>query len=300
VKPGLLLLPFTVSALAACGSDRTVELGPLPDIKLEQASKAGGQALAMDLPIVAVREYKSALTRAYERDDANAIADNAYNLGLAQMRVGNPKEAIATVRQAQAELGRRRVTIPPELSLVLAASSYRAGDPAGAAAAAQLVVGSNSRDPDTMSRAWFILGLVAADQGDGAILAQAIAVLKPSKVADLEADRLELQGRAALLADRPGDAIGNFEGCAVNRQQALDYRGMTRALAQAGAAALRADRRADAAVYFLRAGRSALLQGDQTLSSTLLKQADELARQTSQDSVVDEITRLRREVPARS
>jgi tetratricopeptide (TPR) repeat protein len=290
------VLPLVAAlGLSACGGGSSADPAPPPDIKLEQASKAGGQALAMDAPTVAVREYKAALTRAYERDDVNAIADNAYNLGLAQMRAGNPKEAIATVRRAETELGRRRAPIPAEMSLVLAAASYRAGDLAGAATAAQEAVGRAAGDPDTVNRAWFIRGLVAADQNDGATLARAIAALKPSKNADLEADRFELQGRAALLDNRPGDAIGDFERAAAHRQQALDYRGMARALADAGEAAIRADRRAEAAVYYLRAGRSALLQGDAATGSPLLKRAAELAQQTGQNSILEEIARLRRE-----
>ena len=76
----------------------------------------------------------------------------------------------------------------------------------------------------------------------------------PAKQADLEADRQELQGRAALLANRPADALALFEQSAGNRQQALDYRGMARALSFAGDAALRSNRTAEAADFFLRAG----------------------------------------------
>jgi tetratricopeptide (TPR) repeat protein len=289
------LMQLAALVLGACGGGDKADPGPPPDIKLEQASKAGGQALAMGVPSVAVREYKAALTRAYERDDVNAIADNAYNLGLAQMRSGNSKEAIATVRQAETELGRRRVPVPAELSLVLAAASYRAGDLTAAAAAAQQAIGRSASDPDTASRSWFIRGLVAADQSDGAMLAQAIAALKPSKNADLEADRQELLGRAALLRGQADGAIAEFERSAAYRQQALDYRGMTRSLAFAGEAAVRADRRGEAAVYYLRAGRSALLQGDTAGSAPLLTRSAELAKQTGQDSIVDEIARLRRE-----
>ena len=111
-----------------------------------------------------------------------------------------------------------------------AAAAYRNGDLGGATAAAQEALSRPAKDPDTVPRAWFIRGLVAADQGNGAALDQAIAALPASKQADLEADRQELQGRAALLAARPADALALFEQSAGNRQQALDYRGMARAL----------------------------------------------------------------------
>jgi hypothetical protein len=284
---------LSLLALAACGGGAPADPGPPPDVKLDQANKAGTQALSMDLPSVAVRQYKVALSRAYERDDAGAIGDVAYNLALAQMKAGDSKGAIATAREARGELTRRRAAVPPELILVLAAASYRSGDLGGAASAAQEVLDSGSKDPDAVRRAWFIRGLVAADRSDTAGLAQAIAALPPTKQADLEADRQELQGRAALAANDSA-ALSLFEQSASNRQQALDYRGMARALSLAGDAALRSGRTADAADLFLRAGRSALLQGDTATATPLLKRAEDLGKQTGQTGIVEEVVRLRK------
>lgn len=283
-------------ALAACGGGGgPVDTGPPPDVKLDQANKAGTQALSMDLPSLAVRQYKVALARAYERDDAGAIGDVAYNLALAQMKAGDPKGAVATVRETRAELDRRRAAVPPELILVQAAAAYRSGDLGAAAGAAQEVLDRGPKDPDVVRRAWFIRGLVAADRSDAAGLAQSIAALAPpTKQADLEADRQELQGRAALLANDPAAALSLFEQSATNRQQALDYRGMARALSLAGDAALRSGRAADAADLFLRAGRSALLQGDTATATPLLKRAEDLGKQTGQTGIVEEVTRLRK------
>jgi tetratricopeptide (TPR) repeat protein len=290
----LTVVALALVALGACGGGSPVDPGRPPDKVLDQSNRAGTQALSVDMPSLAVREYKVALTRAYERDDAGAIGDVAYNLALAQMKSGDSKAALATVREARAELDRRRVAIPAELFLVQAAASYRSGDLGGAAAAAQEALDRPAKDPDTAPRAWFIRGLVAADRGDGAALNQAIAALPPAKQADLQADRLELQGRAALLDNRPADALALFEQSAANRQQALDYRGMARALSFAGGSALRANRAADAADLFLRAGRSSLLQGDTATALPLLKQADDLARQTAQAGIVEEVARLRK------
>jgi predicted small lipoprotein YifL len=286
---------LSVLALAACGGGGPVDPGPPPDVKLDQANNAGTQALSMDLPSLAVRQYKVALSRAYERDDSGAIGDVAYNLALAQMKAGDSKGAIATAREARAELDRRRAAVPPELILVQAAASYRSGDLIAAASTAQEVLDRGARDPDVVRRAWFIRGLVAADRSDAAGLAQAIAALAaPTKQADLEADRQELQGRAALLANDSAGALSLFEQSASNRQQALDYRGMARALSLAGDAALRSGRAADAADLFLRAGRSALLQGDAATATPLLKRAEDLGKQTGQTGIVEEVTRLRK------
>lgn len=286
--------------LAACGGGAPADTGPPPDSRLDIANKAGTQALSMDMPVQAVRQYKLALARAYERDDAEAIADTAYNLALAQMRAGDPKEALRTALEARAELDRRRVPVPAELALVQSAAAYRAGDLGAAASAAQQVLELKTRDPDTVPRAWFIRGLVAAERGDGATLAQAIAAVPPSKQADIEADRQELMGRAALLAGQSAEALVAFERSAANRQQALDYRGMARVLAMAGEASLRLNRTSDAAVFFLRAGRTNLLQGDIAAATPLLKRAEDLAKQTSQTDVIEEIARLRKAAAERA
>ena len=295
-----LLPPLAALALAACGGGSPADPGPPPDARLDQANRAGTQALSMDMPSLAVRQYTTALQRAYERDDAGAIADVSYNLALAQMRAGDAKAAIATVRDAQRDLERRRAPVPAELFLVLAAASYRAGDLAAADSAAQETLGRASSDSDTAPRARFIRGLVAAQRGDGAALAQAIAALPPSKQADLQADREELEGRAALLGNRPAEALALLQRAAANRQQALDYRGMARALASAADAAQRSGQAAEAADLLLRAGRSALLQGDAATALPLLRRTEEAARQTGQVGIVDEVARLRRTAAERT
>jgi tetratricopeptide (TPR) repeat protein len=160
-----VLSPLAALALAACGGG-PVDTGPPTDVKLDQANRAGTQALSVDMPSLAVREYKVALARAYERDDAGAIADVAYNLALAQMKSGDSKAALATLRDARADLDRRHVPIPAELFLVEAAASYRIGDYVGASAAAQQALDRQAKDPDTVPRAWFIRGLVAGGGRD--------------------------------------------------------------------------------------------------------------------------------------
>jgi predicted ATPase len=74
---------------------------------------------------------------------------------------------------------------------------------------------------------------------------------------------------------------------------------MARTLARAGEACVQLNRTADAANYFLRAGRSALLQGDVAQAQPLLKRAEELAVASSQTGIVDEVARLRKEAAAK-
>jgi len=285
------------SALVGCGG-KAKDDGPPVDAKLEQANTAGTQALSVDLPAVAVRQYKLALARAYERDDSAAIGDVGSNLALAQMRTGDSKAALATVRETRAELGRRHAEVPPELILVQAAASYRNGDAAGAESAAAEALDRAPVGSDIARRAWFIRGMVAAERGDGAALSKAIAALPPAsagaaKQGALAGDRPELVGRAALLDGRAAEAQAAFEQAAAERRETLDYRGMARALALAGEAALKAGRTGDAAAFFLRAGHSTLLQGDKPAARVLLKRAEDLARASGDSRTAGEAARLR-------
>ena len=236
------------------------------------------------------------MSRAYERDDAGAIADVAYNLALAQMKAGDAKAALATVRDAR---GRARAAARRDARR--SSSWCRRRPPIAAAisaappAAAQEVLDRPAKDPDTVPRAWFIRGLVAADRrrrrgprpGDRRPPAQpSRPISKPTARSCRAAPRCS--------ANRPAEALALFEQSAGNRQQALDYRGMARALSFAGDAALRSNRAADAADFFLRAGRSSLLQGDTATALPLLKRAEDLARQTAQTGIVEEVARLRK------
>src|SRR5262249_20664179 len=137
-----------------------------PDVQLDQANRAGSQALAMDVPTLAVRQYKTALQRAYERDDATAIGDVSYNLALAQMKAGDSKAALATTRDARTNLERRGAPVPAELFLVQAAAAYRLGDYSAADTGAQETLAAPAKDADAAARAWFIRGLVAAHRAD--------------------------------------------------------------------------------------------------------------------------------------
>ena len=293
-RVALLLLAL---GLAACGGGEG-EQGPPPDLRLDQANKAGTVALANNNPTEAVRQYRQALSRAYERDDAEAIGDTGYNLAVAQLREGAVQDAARTVRETRAELERRKLQPPAELVLVQAAIAYRLGARDEALAAADEVLARPALAPETASRAWYMHGAVLADRGDAAGLARTIAALPPSSQPDPEADRLELTGRAAMLSGATAQAIPVFEQAADQRRLALDYRGMARALSFAADATLRSGRTADAAVLYLRAGRSAQLQGDVAGSRTLLDKAGELARQAGASDVLGEIDRVKREAAA--
>lgn len=281
-------------ALAGCGGSSTPEPEPASDRRLEQANQAGTRALSLNQTAEAIRQYRVALARAYERDDAQAIGDVGYNLAVAQLRAAATQDAARTARETRAELERRKLVPPADLLLVQAAIAYRAGAQDEALATVQELLG-RSPDAETATRAWYIRGAVMADRGDAAGLAQAIAAIPASAQPDQEGDRLELIGRAAMLSGATDDAVQNLDRAADQRRIALDYRGMARALGLAGDASLKLGRTNEAAVYYLRGGRSALLQGDTSNGRRLLDRAGELARQTGDRGITGEIERIRKE-----
>ena len=296
LRAAAFALPFF---LAACGGGPPADEGPPPDKRLEQANQAGTRALALNRPADAIKQYRAALAVAYERDDATAIGDVGYNLAVAQLRSGAAADAARTARETRAELERRRQGPPVELILVQAAAAYRLGAADEALAATGEVL-ARTPSPEVATRAQYIRGAVLADRGDAQGLAQALAAIPPSTKPDQEGDRLELSGRVAMLSGATEQAARDFEQAADQRRLALDYRGMARALSLAGDAVLREGRAAAAAILFLRAGRSALLQGDTATGRTLLDRADQLARQSGAADVRAEIERVRKASAARS
>ncbi len=299
-RPRVWFAAAAAMVLVACGGRDTKDKGPPPDLRIDQANRAGTRALALNLTGEAIRQYREALARAYERDDASAIGDVGYNLAVALLRAGDVKEAQRVVRETRTELERRRAGVPAELVLVQAAAAWRLGDSQGAFAATAEILERPATEPDTAARARYIRGVILAERGDLQGVRDAAAALPAAGQADIEADRQELLGRVALLERRPAEALGAFEQSAQRRQEALDYRGMARALTLAAEATQAMDRRADAAVLFLRAGRSLILQGDAAAGLARLKRAEELARQAGSSDVVAEVARLRRAAAERS
>lgn len=264
-----------------------------PDPTLARHARTAMLAWQQDRPGQAADLFREALRRAHARDDIEAIADIAASLAAAELRLGHAEAARDTAAAARAEVARRGATVPAELPLAEAAARWRLGDAAGALALARMITAGEAG-----ARARFIEGLVAADARDAAALAAARAALPPSALPDLAADRLELDGRAALLA---GDAAGAAEallGAAGLRREARNYPGMARALALAAEAATRQGRPAEAADLWLRAGRSAAADGDARSAARWLDQAARAARQAGAADVLAAATAERRRIEA--
>ena len=243
--------------LAACSSSPQP---PPVDETLSGFGHAGDIAIGLEKPKQAAEQYRLALGRARERDDAAAIADAGFNLATAQLRDNQPTAALATAQQIRAELARRGRT-DAGLDLVTATGLFRAGR----LEEADRWAGRLNGTTPVANRARFLRGLIADERGDRAALAGA----ETAMTAEADAgDRAELQAR---FRRDPALALA----AADLRRNALDYRGMARALALA--AKFTPDQ-ARAADLYLRAGRSAAAQRDTEQARAWLLQARRKAR----------------------
>jgi tetratricopeptide (TPR) repeat protein len=256
--------------LAACGGGAPPPATPV-DETLQRETRAGRLAYELERSDEAVARYRAALTRAQERDDLGDIGDLGYNLSVAELRDNHPENALADARQTRAELERRGATPPPALLLVEATALYRLGAAAEAEGIAARVASYN--DGDAAARATFLRGLIADEHGDAQGLVTAATALSSSTTPSLEADAAELGARLALRRNDFAGAQQEATRAAALRRDSLDYRGMARALALAGEATRRTGNNAGAADLFLRAGRSALAQGDKPSARSWLQES---------------------------
>ena len=251
---GLLLL----CTLVGCSS---APPPPAPtDLQMHQAARVGQADLSLGRPHEAVEQFRAALRRAEMRDDLSEIVDYGYNLAVAELEDNQPDAALTTVRRIKRELVRRNAPIIPGLTLLEATALYRTGSRAEADTLAASIEASSERD--VTLQACFLRGLIADDNNDIAGLESALGCLTAAPNDADAANILELSARISL---RRGDAAAAERAAtdAANlRRTSRDYRGMARALALAGAAAMQGGSATTAASFYMRAGRSAGAQGD--------------------------------------
>jgi hypothetical protein len=291
------LLVVVGLGLSGCGmlgglfGGGTQEPKAAADEQLESARRNAALAFEQGRFDQAQQLYRQALDRAMTRDDGILIGDIGYNLAVTELRRGADAASLAMAQASASELRRRGLPIFAELLLVEAAAFYRLEQiPAAEVAAASVAAG----DDNAARRARFLLGLIAADRGDGAALALQIAALGEPSTSEWRADRAELEGRAAALRGDPDAAIPAFAAAAEFRREALDYPSMARALAAAGEAAGRRGDAASAADFYLRAGRSVLIGDLRTRSAEgWLSEAERFARAAGDGAILEAVARLR-------
>jgi tetratricopeptide (TPR) repeat protein len=130
--------------------------------------------------------------------------------------------------------------------------------------------------------------LIASKQGDTGQLRTAITALGQPEDPRLRADRQELIGHLAMTELSWNVAIEAFDRAAKLRREALDYRAMVRVLALAGQASEAAGHAKAASIRYLRAGRSAVLQGLFDDARKWLNQAVQIADTAGEAQVARE------------
>jgi tetratricopeptide (TPR) repeat protein len=258
-----LLLAVAVLILGSCGSSPVVQKGPVADQDLERFNRAAQQAFDIGKLQQAAAFYRKALERAYIGDDSGAIIDAQYNLAVCLMKLQSYQEALEVVRQAKAKMARAGQSNSADFLLLEATILQHTGNSEQAwNITDQILATTPPASSIIQSRTHFLRGLIANQRGDMVKLREAIVSLAKPKEFQLRADRWELLGYLAMAENNWAEAVEAFDEAAKLRQEVLDYRSMVRVLALAGEASERAGHAKAAAVRYLRAGRSAALQGD--------------------------------------
>jgi tetratricopeptide (TPR) repeat protein len=267
------------------------------DEEFALTSRAAGTAFGKGAYARAADLYRQALARAYARDDRGAIVDTQCNLAVVLLRLGALEEARAVVDDAKAELARAEQAVPAHLLLLEATTMYRTGQMAAAwDISEQLLAGATEAESGVIAKTQFLRGLLAAERGDEEHLRESIAAIEKANDPALRADHAELRGYLAMAERHWEEAVQAFDTTAALRRESLDYVSMTRALARAGDASERRGHQRAAAVYYLRAGRSASQLGRRPEAVRWLIRAQVLARQAGDtrtlQAVLDHLARL--------
>ncbi|PWC53805.1 hypothetical protein [Azospirillum sp. TSO22-1] len=281
--------------LGGCGGGPkgTPDTGGIEDAETVSVLETARHAFLAGRYDQATTVYTRALDRAYRLDDVAAIAVAGQELALSELRRGKAADAAAVAARSRSELLRRGRSVPTALTLVEATAHYRLGDAQKTRQLAREITES-SKDVLVTARATYLIGLIAADQGDRTALQDAIEKLPASEEPELAADRLALTGRLASLDGDVGTALAAFTAEEKLRRANGDEVGVARALESAARAAESGGRLAEAADLYFRAGRSASLAGPVgSGAAALLRRAEHLARRTGQPGLAAEAGRLR-------
>jgi len=277
-----------------CGGSRQVKTDvPGSDREFDRNSRMARVAFENGQISQAIEGYKRALARAYITDDLNAIVDTRYNLAVCHLRKGNYAAALENVERAREELLTAGLPVSADLLLVQAVAFYHEGPPGRAWQISEEILSVQpAPSPGTVSRTHFLRGRMAADRGDTEQLRLEITGLGEPSIPGLQADRLELIGRLAMLDGRWDDAVTALDQAARLRAANRNYRTMATVLATAAQASERAHRPEDAAYRYLRAARSAALSGETERATVWLQESVRLADLAGAESLLLEARRF--------
>ena len=299
--PGIISVLMTVAVLtlSGCGSSPPKQKGPAPDQVLERFNSAARQAFDQGRFKQAANFYRKALERAYERDDSTAILDARYNLAVCLLNLQSYNEALDVVRRAKTEMAIADHGKSVDFLLLEATILHRGGDLNAAWQVTDQILSNPSRASSVVrSKTHFLRGIMASERGDIAQLRAAITALGQPEQSRLRADRLELAGRLAIAEQNWDAAVEAFDSAANLRREAFDYRGMVRALALAGEGSEKAGRNREAAILYLRAGRSAFFNDQIADAEKWLNHSVRLASTAGEDDIIQEARGHLRQIEA--
>jgi tetratricopeptide (TPR) repeat protein len=283
----LVQVSLVIGLATSLGCAGKPEPGPEAPTEQQSLDRSARLAFGQGNYAQAATLYEAALQSALTEDAPGAIIDARFNLALSQTYLGDYEAALEQVAKADAERRRRGLGADPQLELLAGTIHYRAGQTTEAQALLARVLESPGAQEATRAKAHFVAGLIAADQGSIPVLKRELAALFADAGHGQAVDRLELEGRPAGLEGDVDAALDLLDQVAAARRMQRDYRGMVRALAEAGELAARADRLQLAGSYFLRAGRSAA-QRKEPQAMDWLEQARALGSRSGDQALVGE------------
>jgi tetratricopeptide (TPR) repeat protein len=284
-----LLMAAAILTLSGCASSPPKQKGPAIDKDLERLNRAGRLAFDKGRLQQAASFYRKALDRAYVRDDRAAILDAQYNLAICLMNLQSYEEALGVVQSANSEMALAGGGKSPDFLLLEATILHKSGNAAEAWKITDKILSEPTQASSVIqSKTHFLRGLIASKQGDIDQLRAAITALGQPEHPQLRADHQELVGYLALVEQNWDAAIEAFDSSAQLRREALDYRAMVKVLAMAGQSSEKAARAKEASIRYLRAGRSAMLQGLFDDARKWLNRAEQIATTAGEAQISQE------------
>jgi tetratricopeptide (TPR) repeat protein len=285
----VLVLMVLVLIAGGCSSSRGVPKRSSDDENSARLNRSARIAYDNGQLEQAANLYRQALNRAYLRDDRKAVVDAQYNLAVCMLDLRFYDRALVWVHRAQDELLRGGQTVSTDFLLLEAVALFRTGKPDNAWQISDQILSASEKAPVMVeSKTHFLRGLIAAQRGDTDQLGREIEALAKAGDPGGRADRAELSGRLARAEGHWEAAIEAFDQTVRLRRQDHDYAEMSHALALAADACHHAGKPARAATRYLRAGRSAVQQGNHQDGKKWLNRAVELAGQAGDESLKQE------------
>jgi tetratricopeptide (TPR) repeat protein len=282
-----LLMAIATLVLGGCGSSAPVPKGPVMDENLERFNRAAQQAFDRGRLRQALSFYQKALERAYIRDDDRAVLDAQYNMAVCLINLQSYAQASEVIQQAKTETTMAGHRLAADFLLLEATVLYlREDSDAAWTITDQILAASPQASSIVQSKTHFLRGLIASKQGDSDMLREAIVSMGQPDLPQLSADRHELLGHLAMLEQDWEKAMDAFETATDLHRECLDYRRMVKSLALAGEASEKAGHAYEASIRYLKAGRSAALQGQIDNAVNWLNRAEQIAGSAGEAQIV--------------